>query len=234
MSTKLKLYTAVAAYPNPQRLRLFLHEKGIADAVEEVLLDPSPVGEQRGWRHLNRNAWGEIPTLELPDGSYLSEANAIARYFDLSHEGRRILGATPEEQALDAMWHERIWVQILYRIVTNFHVQHAGLGPKLELTHNPQWGEHCRKEALAHAALVNRHLSDGRQWLLGGTEPTFSDMTLCVAVAFGKFGPNQTMLDERFEHIDAYWQRWKARPSFQAAYRDGAGLEELAHLSGKK
>ena len=125
-------------------------------------------------------------------------------------------------------------MQILYRIVTNFHVQHQGLGPKLELTHNPQWGEHCRKEALAHAALVNRHLSDGRQWLLGGAEPTFSDMTLCVAVAFGKFGPNQTMLDERFEHIDAYWQRWKARPSFQAAYRDGAGLEELAHLSGNK
>lgn len=103
MSTKLKLYTAVAAYPNPQRLRLFLHEKGIADAVEEVLLDPSPVGEQRGWRHLNRNAWGEIPTLELPDGSFLSEANAIARYFDVSHDGRRILGSTAEEQALDAM-----------------------------------------------------------------------------------------------------------------------------------
>ena len=34
----------------------------------------------------------------------------------------------------------RIWVYILYRIVTMFHVMHTGLGFKLKLTHNPQWG----------------------------------------------------------------------------------------------
>ena len=116
----------------------------------------------------------------------------------------------------------------------HLHVTHAGLGPKLELTHNEAWGEHCRAQAIAHAGLVNQHLSDGRHWLLGGDAPTFCDMTLCVAIAFGKFGPNQTPLDERFEFIDAYWQRWKARPSFQLAYRDGAGLAELAELSKQK
>ena len=125
-------------------------------------------------------------------------------------------------------------MQILYRLVTNFHVTHAGLGHKLELTHNEAWGEHCRKEAISHTALVNRHLSDGRQWLLGGDAPTFSDITLCVAIAFSKFGPVDTPLDERFEFIDAYWQRWKGRPSFQSAYRDGAGLAELAELGSKK
>ncbi|HEX8404490.1 MAG TPA: glutathione S-transferase C-terminal domain-containing protein [Duganella sp.] len=48
-------------------------------------------------------------------------------------------------------------------------------------------GEHCRKEAVAHAALVNKHLSDGRKWLLGGDEPTFADITLAKAIAFSKF-----------------------------------------------
>jgi glutathione S-transferase len=102
------------------------------------------------------------------------------------------------------------------------------LGFKLELTKNEAWGEHCRKEALAQAALVNRHLSDGRQWLLGGDEPTFADITLAVAIAFSKFPVNATPLDERFEFLDAYWKRWQQRPSFKAAYADrNRGIPEL-------
>lgn len=228
MADKLRLYTSPAAFPNPQRVRLLIHEKGIAAHIEEVVLDMAPAGEQRGWRHLKRNPWGETPTLELPDGSFLAESVAVGRYLDLSFPGRRIMGETALEQAQDTMWNDRIWVQILYRITTMFHVQHSGLGPKLELTHNAAWGEHCRKEALMHAALVDRHLSDGRDWLLGGTDPTFSDMTLCTAIAFSKFGPNATPLDERFEHLDRFWRGWKTRPSFVAAYADGGGLDELA------
>jgi len=231
MTERLRLYTSPSAFPNPQRLRLFLHEKGIAEQFEETIYDMSPGGEQRKWPHLKMNSWGETPTLVLADGSCLSEAAAIARYLDQLHGGRKIMGQSSIEQGLDTMWENRIWTHILYRIVTMFHVMHEGLGAKLELTQNRQWGEHCRKEALAHAALVDRHLSDGRAWMLGGDEPTFADITLCTAIAFSKFPVNATPLDERFEHLDALWQRWKARPGFQRAYADGAsGLAELAHL----
>ncbi len=178
------------------------------------------------------NAWGETPTLELEDGSFISETAAIVRYLDHAYPGRRIMGEDALQQGLDNMWDNRVWVHILYRIVTAFHVLHQGLGPKLELTTNHAWGEHCRKEALAHAALVNQHLSDGRKWLLGGEEPTFSDITLATAIAFSKFPINATPLDERFEHLDAFWQRWQQRPSFKAAYADGnSGLPELDRLS---
>jgi glutathione S-transferase len=126
------------------------------------------------------------------------------------------------------MWDNRVWVHILYRIVTAFHVLHQGLGAKLGLTTNAALGEHCRKEALAHAALVDRHLSDGRDWLLGGGKPTFSDITTATAIAFSKFPVNATPLDERFEHIDAFWQRWMRRPTFLAAYADrNSGVPEL-------
>ena len=169
----LRLFTSPSAFPNPQRLRIFLHEKGIADQLNDM-------------------------------------------------------GETPEQQGLDNMWDNRIWVHILYRIVTAFHVLHQGLGPKLELTTNHAWGEHCRKEALAHAALVNQHLSDGREWLLGGDQPTFSDITMATAIAFSKFPVNATPLDKRFEHIDAFWQRWQRRPTFLAAYADrSSGVPEL-------
>ena len=231
MTSQLRLYTSPSAFPNPQRLRLFIHEKGIAEHVDEVIYDMTPGGEQRKWPHLKMNPWGETPTLMLKDGGYLSEAAAIARYFDQQFPGRKIMGDPPLDQAQDAMWENRISTHILHRIVTMFHVKYQGLGPKLELTSNPQWGEHCRKEALAHAALVDRHLSDRRMWMLGGEAPTFADITLCTAIAFSKYPVNATPLDERFEHLDAIWRRWQERPSFEAAYADGgSGLDELAHL----
>jgi len=174
------------------------------------------------------NPWGETPTLQLADGSFISETAAVVRYLDQSFPGRKIMGESALEQGLDNMWDNRVWVHILYRIVTAFHVLHQGLGPKLELTTNHAWGEHCRKEALAHAGLVNQHLSDGREWLLGGDAPTFSDITLATAIAFSKFPVNATPLDERFEHLDAFWKRWQRRPSFQAAYADrSSGVPEL-------
>ena len=230
MTDKLKLFTSPSAFPNPQRLRLFMHEKGIAGHFAETVYDMSPGGDQRKWPHLKMNPWGETPTLILKDGSYLSEAAAIARYLDLHYPGRKVTGASALEQGQDMMWENRIAKHVLDRIVTMFHVMHQGLGFKLELTSNPQWGEHCRKEALAHAGLVDRHLADGRQWILGGDEPTFADITLCVAIAFSKFPGNDTPLDERFEHIDAIWKRWKQRKSFQTAYADGGSLTELDHL----
>jgi glutathione S-transferase len=228
MSAALRLFTSPSVFPNPQRLRLFMHEKGIAGQFQEQIYNMTPVGEQRQWRHLKMNPWGETPTLELADGSYLAETAAIVRYLDQSYPGRNITGETPLQQGLDTMWDNRIWVHILYRFVTTFHVLHNGLGPKLELTSNPAWGEHCRKEALSHAALVNQHLSDGRSWLIGGDAPTFADITLATAIAFSKFPVTATPLDERFEHLDAFWRRWQQRPSFQAAYADRkSGVKEL-------
>lgn len=231
MTDKLRLFTSPSAFPNPQRLRLFMHEKGIADQFSEQIYDMTPGGEQRQWPHLKMNPWGETPTLALADGSFISETAAIARYLDQACPGRKIMGENALDQGLDNMWDNRIWVHILYNIVTAFHVLHQGLGPKLELTTNHAWGEHCRKQALAHAVLVNQHLADGRQWLLGGDEPTFSDITLATAIAFSKFPVNATPLDERFEYLEAFWKRWQLRPSFQAAYADGnSGLPELNHL----
>ncbi len=224
----MRLFTSPSAFPNPQRLRIFMHEKGIADQFDERIYDMTPVGEQRQWKHLKMNPWGETPTLEMADGSFISETTGIARYLDQLLPGRRIMGETPEQQGLDTMWDNRIWVNILYRITTAFHVLHEGLGPKLELTSNPAWGEHCRKEALAHSALVDRHLSDGRDWMLGGDEPTFSDITMATAIAFSKYPANATPLDERFEHVDAFWRRWLLRPAFLVAYADrNSGVPEL-------
>lgn len=229
MADKLKIYTGPSAFPNPQRLRLFALEKGIE--LDEVIYDMAPEGDQKKWPHLKMNPWGETPTLEVADGEYLSETVGIVRYLDEIYPGRKVTGDTALDRGRDTMWDQRVWVHVLYRIVTMFHVANEGLGHKLELTHNLEWGQTCRKEAIANAGLVDRHLSDGRDWLLGGDEPTFGDVTLCVAIAFSKYPGNDTPLDERFEHLDRFWKNWKERESFKTGYSDGAsGLEELEDL----
>ena len=42
MTDKLRLFTSPSAFPNPQRLRLFVHEKGIAEHIEEVIMTWRP------------------------------------------------------------------------------------------------------------------------------------------------------------------------------------------------
>jgi glutathione S-transferase len=153
----------------------------------------------------------------LADRSFLSETSAIARYLGDSFDDCKIMGTTAHERGLDKMRNNRVWGHILYPIVTAFHVLHQGLGSKLERTHDPARGEHSRTVALAHAALVDRHLSDGRPWLLGGDQPTFSDITLATAIGFSKSPVNVTPLDERCEHLDALGRRWQ---TFLAAYAD--------------
>ena len=41
---KMRLFTSPSAFPNPQRVRLLMHEKGIVGEIEEVLLDMAPAG----------------------------------------------------------------------------------------------------------------------------------------------------------------------------------------------
>ncbi|MHB1676293.1 MAG: glutathione S-transferase N-terminal domain-containing protein [Sulfuriferula sp.] len=122
MSIQHRLYTSPSAFPNPQRLRLFIQEKGIAEHFQETVYDMAPGGEQRKRPHLKMNPWGETPTLALEGGGYLSETAGIVRYLDQQFPGRKIMGNTPLEQGQDTMWENRIWTHILYRLVTMFHV----------------------------------------------------------------------------------------------------------------
>jgi hypothetical protein len=63
MSAKLKIHTSPSAFPNPQRLHLFIHEKDIADQFDEIVYDMAPVREQRKWPHLKMTPWGNTDSV---------------------------------------------------------------------------------------------------------------------------------------------------------------------------
>ena len=76
------LYGAPKPAPNPRRVRIFLAEKGID-------LPETPVDmmkrEHKSPEFRAKNSMGQLPALELDDGTCISETVAICRYFDETH-----------------------------------------------------------------------------------------------------------------------------------------------------
>ena len=75
----MKLYSAPSPAPNPRRVRMAAAEKDIT--LEEVMLDLRR-GEHKAPDHLARNPLGQVPVLELDDGTMISETVSICRYLD--------------------------------------------------------------------------------------------------------------------------------------------------------
>jgi glutathione S-transferase len=90
----MKLYDSIG--PNPHIVRMFMAEKGIDLPKQTVDLRG---GENRQEAHLKRNPMGQMPTLELDDGSFLSEITAICEYLEEKNPQPALIGSTPEERA---------------------------------------------------------------------------------------------------------------------------------------
>jgi len=76
----MKLYYARMA-PNPDRVKYFLQEKGVWDAIEKVEINIiNQDHRQPAYRAIS--PMGHVPALELDDGSGLTESRAICTYFE--------------------------------------------------------------------------------------------------------------------------------------------------------
>jgi glutathione S-transferase len=168
MAVPLRLFTSPSAFPNPQRLRLFLHEKGIADQFEERVYDMTPGGEQRQWPHLKMNPWGETPTLELPDGSTSCRDR---RHRPLSRPGlspAKNHGRNPV--AAGSRHHVEQPHLGAYPLPDRHRVPcpTSGARTKARTDHQSRLGRALPQRGAGACGLVNQHLSDGRDWMLGG------------------------------------------------------------------
>lgn len=104
----MKLYTTHA--PNPFRVNAFIHEKGIELPTVHVDI---LAGETRENAHLSRNALGELPVLELDDGTFVSESLAICRYLEALYPKTPLFGSTPKDIAVIEMWTRRMELLIM-------------------------------------------------------------------------------------------------------------------------
>ncbi|HJV40338.1 glutathione S-transferase [Caulobacter sp.] len=201
----MKLYGEAMPAPNPRRVRIFLAEKGLE--VPEIRIGMRE-GGHKSPEHLARNSLGQVPVLELDDGTAISETIAICRYFEVLHPTPPMFGVTALEQAQVEMWTRRIEFRLMVPIGLFWRHAHP-LTARL-LKQNVAFGESNREVVEKAQAWLNRELADGRPYLTGETF-TIADIAGQTALDFADFTGLATPGDA--EHVLAWRARMAARPS---------------------
>ncbi len=213
-SDQLKLYEAGGS-PNSRRVRIFLAEKGIS--VSRVPVDLG-AKEQFSEAYTKINPRSVVPTLVLADGTAIGEVPAILRYLEEICPGDPLLGTTPKDKALVAMWERRMELE--------------GFAAVMEAVRNAATGLKGRAIAGAHSyeqipALVERgrqrvayFYSDlevrlGEVPFIAGDRFSVADITAIVTVDFAA-----KALSLPIPEGQAASRRWyasvSARPSMDA------------------
>jgi glutathione S-transferase len=203
----MKLYDSVRA-PNPRRVRIFLHEKGIE--VPRVLIDLAAF-EHREAGFAQVNALQRTPALELDDGTIITESVAICRFFEAIQPEPALFGRTPVEQAKVEMWNRRAELEVFVPITHVFRHLHPGMATH-EVPQIAEWGEANKPKMLSGLALLNDALAHSPY--LAGETFSIADITALCALDFMK--PTRIKVPDDMEHLLNWHVRVSARPSARA------------------
>ena len=203
----MKLYGAPMPAPNPRRVRIFLAEKGIE--LSETTVDLRK-REHKSDAHRARNSLGQVPTLELDDGTCISETVAICRYFEEMQPEPRLFGATPVERAHVDMWVRRIEFMLMMP-VGNFW-RHAHPFTAALLTQYTDFGESNRNAYAGAQRWLDRELN-GREFIVGAAY-SMADICALSSVDFATWIGLE--LDPKLTNLAAWHARVSARPSASA------------------
>ena len=204
----MKLYDSIG--PNPRIVRMFMAEKGIELPKQTVDLRG---GENRQEAHLQRNPHGQMPTLELDDGAYLSEVTAICEYLEEKQPDPPLIGSTAEERAECRMWTRRVDLNICEPLANGYRF---GEGLKFFEKRIPVAAEASaglKQIAANRLQWLNEQLADGRDYICG-TRFTLADIHLYCFLDFGAMVGQP--LDPANANIAAWFARVGQRPSAKA------------------
>jgi glutathione S-transferase len=203
----MKLYDSVG--PNPRVVRVFLAEKGLQVPVEKVDLRG---GENRKEAHLARNPHGQMPTLELDNGSYLSEITAICEYLEDKTPKPALIGTNAEEKAECRMWTRRVDLNICEPLTNGYRFGEGKDFFKDRIVTVPEASPGLKTIAQNRLKWLDGQMR-GKQFLCG-QRFTLADILLFCFVDFGtKVGQ---AIDPANTNILGWYERVGARPSMKA------------------
>jgi len=174
----MHLYT-MSASPNGKRVAIFMKEKGIDIPTTEIDLR---AGENLTDEYRRKNPFGRVPVLELDDGTFLSESQAICLYLEGLYPAPNLFGESAEERAKIEMWARRVDLNFLMPVAQGFR-NLTGYYKDRE-TCVKEWGEVSALAARDTAVLLDAHLANN-QFLLGDRY-AIPDMTLAIVMGFAK------------------------------------------------
>jgi glutathione S-transferase len=201
------LYNEANPAPNPRRVRIFLAEKAISIPLVHV---PMREGAHKSTEFKAKNSLGQIPVLELDNGSTLSESVAICRYLEELNPEPRLFGSDPWQRAVVDMWIRRIELTLASRIGAvwiNTHKYTARLG-----TQYKDYGEAMRVRALEVMRWLDGEIA-GREFI-SSQQYSMADIVALTTIDFGQFIGIE--IPEDLEHLRDWHKRVSARPSAAA------------------
>jgi glutathione S-transferase len=196
-----------ATAPNPRRVRIFLAEKGIR--VPTVQVDIAKA-ENRSDAFRAKNPLGQVPVLELDDGTCIAESVAICRYFEELQPEPPLFGVGAQERALVEMWNRRMELELTQQVFLVFQNTHAFFQGRMPQV--PEFGAVSKQRAERTLALLDGVLAERR--FIAGERYSIADITAFVGVDFGRV----VKIRPAPEHANV--ARWlaemSARPSAKA------------------
>ena len=201
------LYGAPNPAPNPRRVRIFLAEKGID--LPETFVNMRR-REHKAPEFKEKNSLGQLPTLELDDGTTISETVAICRYFEETNPEPSLFGKTAIEKATVDMWVRRIEFMIMTPV--GMFWRHAHPYTAALLTQYKEFGESNRETVNGGFHWIDRELAD--KPFVAGEAYSMADICLLSTVDFANWIGLEVADD--CAHLKAWHQRVTARPSANA------------------
>lgn len=204
----MKLYDSLG--PNPRVVRMFLLEKGLELPIEQVDIMG---GENRKPAYLARNPMGQLPALELDDGTSLCEITAICEYLDELQPDPPLIGATPEERARTRMWVRRTDLNIVEPGTSGFRYGEGLAMFKERIRVIPQAADDLKAIARENLAKLDGWIAGSE--FLAGDRFGLADILLYVFLDFGA-GVGQPV-DSGLSNLNAWLTRVGARASAEAS-----------------
>ena len=195
--------------PNPRVVRMFMAERGIE--LPKTTIDLRG-GENRQPAYLAKNPAGQMPCLELDDGSVVAEITVICEYLDEVTPGASLIGSTPQERAETRMWTRRTDLNIAEPMTNGFRFSQG-----LKLFQNrmrciPEAADALKATAQDKIGWLNGQM-EGKRFVCGDRF-TLADIHLFCFLDFGAQAGQP--INPEFRNIVAHHAMMKARPSAAA------------------
>ncbi len=196
-----------APAPNPRRVRIFLNEKGIDIATEQIDIMK---GEHKKDDYKKMSPLSQVPTLELDDGTYITESIAICRYFEALHPEPNLLGKDPKEIAIVEMWQRRIELLLMMGIANTYRHGH----PAMAALENQvkEWSEASRPRVIKMLHWFDKQMENKEYICLD--RYTIADISALVCFDFAKWP--QIDIPDDCKNLKSYYKRLNSRPSASA------------------
>jgi glutathione S-transferase len=203
----MKLFGERNPAPNPRRVRIFLAEKALELPYENVSLRKRA---HKTPEFKKKNSLGQVPVLELDDGTTISESVSICRYLEELHPTPALFGESALERAHIDMWIRRIELVVMQPIAAYWihaHPLTASLGTQFK-----DFGESRAEVTSKVLRWLDRELT-GRD-AIAAARFSMADIVALTSVDFAAFIGLEIPAD--CERLRAWHARVSQRPSATA------------------